>query len=524
MKGLRFNNLEFDEAFLTARAPDGTSIRFTRQERALLVRMAAHPGRLFSRDELLTALGSRGSDRNVDFTINRLRAKLGDTAARRRFISTQYGEGYLWVAATGDAPRCDAILAIAPLADGPEPVARLLDRLQRAIEDRLGRTGRVYVSSDGGREGAHRFELEVTAHRIGERTHVALVLRDARTAEVLSPLRTSFETDNSPAPDAAALADTLTEAMWRHLVLRPHAPVRPTSPPLHIRLHEASEVLDPPGHIWERNAAMIAELEARTPHDPSLPVLRAMQLLGTMIVRPSARPLNRRTVEAVECEIESLVLSAYERVGQDPVLALACAKLLLNTNRGHQELAEQLATAAFASSAAFAASFPMLAEISASRGDLAEAVRLYDEGLLLCERGSTFETYILVLKAAALIAADDRAGVEAVYRRLQEIAPPDLPRYALAFLPADDGDGLARNLAPLVDRATPGEARHLLALLCFRFARRFVRPEHAANLMRGPLTWMIRRFGPGIVSDELWCDIPEELGYLRAGRRSVAPS
>ena len=51
--------------------------------------------------ELLDAIagsGSVGTDRSIDFLINRLRAKLGDSARSPTMIATQYGEGYIWIA------------------------------------------------------------------------------------------------------------------------------------------------------------------------------------------------------------------------------------------------------------------------------------------------------------------------------------------------------------------------------------------------------------------------------------------
>ena len=93
MERVRFHDLTFDEGFLVAQRDDGAAVRLTRQERALLLLFVERPQRLLTRDQLLSALGSEGSDRNVDFVINRLRRKLNDHGRVRRFISTQYGEG-----------------------------------------------------------------------------------------------------------------------------------------------------------------------------------------------------------------------------------------------------------------------------------------------------------------------------------------------------------------------------------------------------------------------------------------------
>jgi len=43
------------------------------------------------------------SDRNIDFLVNRLRTKPGDSAKSPKYIATQYGEGYVWIAASPSA-------------------------------------------------------------------------------------------------------------------------------------------------------------------------------------------------------------------------------------------------------------------------------------------------------------------------------------------------------------------------------------------------------------------------------------
>ena len=83
MTRVAFGEWVFDEGFVGASRADGAAVRFTRQERALLGQLAAHPRRLFKREDLYVATGSRGSDRNVDFAVNRLRAKLIPASAMK---------------------------------------------------------------------------------------------------------------------------------------------------------------------------------------------------------------------------------------------------------------------------------------------------------------------------------------------------------------------------------------------------------------------------------------------------------
>ena len=76
---------------------DGMPLELTRTEFALLWKLAANPGRVFSRGHLLEeALGDAyaGFERTIDSHIRNLRRKLGDDPAAPAYIGTVYGVGY----------------------------------------------------------------------------------------------------------------------------------------------------------------------------------------------------------------------------------------------------------------------------------------------------------------------------------------------------------------------------------------------------------------------------------------------
>jgi DNA-binding response OmpR family regulator len=82
-----------DEASYSARV-DGRPMDLTLIEFELLKYLMQHPGRVFSRAQLLSEVwgyGYAGETRTVDVHIRRLRAKLGD---RGGLIGTEYGRGY----------------------------------------------------------------------------------------------------------------------------------------------------------------------------------------------------------------------------------------------------------------------------------------------------------------------------------------------------------------------------------------------------------------------------------------------
>lgn len=76
---------------------DGRPVDLTRTEFQLLAKLAAQPGRAFTRLQLMDeALGDSfaGYERTLDSHIRNIRRKLGDDPAEPRFILTVYGIGY----------------------------------------------------------------------------------------------------------------------------------------------------------------------------------------------------------------------------------------------------------------------------------------------------------------------------------------------------------------------------------------------------------------------------------------------
>ena len=76
---------------------DGRPLPLTSKEFDLLLHFARHPGRVFTRAQLLDAVWSttfEGYEHNVNTHINRLRAKLEADPAEPRYVLTVRGVGY----------------------------------------------------------------------------------------------------------------------------------------------------------------------------------------------------------------------------------------------------------------------------------------------------------------------------------------------------------------------------------------------------------------------------------------------
>jgi tetratricopeptide (TPR) repeat protein len=520
MAQVAHDEMVFDDDYTSGRRLSGEIVRFTRRERALLSLFARNQGRLLSRETLHEALDACGSDRNVDYVVNRLRSKLGDTGVERRFIFTQYGEGYIWLPCARPLANDSAMLVIGPVRGLDSALeAQVLAPLHAALQSRVSaRSVRLDVTWTRGAPLQAQFSLEVTFHRSHSRVHAAFVLRSAPTGEMIAAFREGVD-GGCAAGAMESLSAAVIDAAWKHLALGPRLGVAPSDPPLQLRVMEASTLLDPPGATWVRSREQLARLRAREPDDPGVAIMWAMHLFAESIVRNDPAPLTRQAVSAIEDEIEALTLKCVPAVVDDPVLALAAAKLLLLINRGHADLAEALAQRVFATSGAFAANLLMLGQIHAYRGDLAEADRLYDQSLSFCDSGSEFEIYALMLKAMARLAAEDYDAAAALYQRIVGLRPTARQQFGITFLPPGD-EGLGHELAPLADAASLPYAQRVLAYLWFRAANLFRTPAHASAIMRGPLGHLVRRLGPTVASGEIWAEMPQDLHYLRGPERS----
>ncbi len=93
---LELDGLVIDIARRSVRVED-RPVQLTAKEFDLLVHLARHPGRVFSRAELLDQVWGHGFDgyeHTVNSHINRLRVKVEADPARPRFVRTVWGVGY----------------------------------------------------------------------------------------------------------------------------------------------------------------------------------------------------------------------------------------------------------------------------------------------------------------------------------------------------------------------------------------------------------------------------------------------
>ena len=90
------SNMEIDRVGRTV-LTDGKKVSLTPKEFDLLTLLASHPGRTFSRSQLIDLVWGyqfQGFEHTVNSLVNRLRTKIEPDPARPTFITTVWGQGY----------------------------------------------------------------------------------------------------------------------------------------------------------------------------------------------------------------------------------------------------------------------------------------------------------------------------------------------------------------------------------------------------------------------------------------------
>lgn len=93
---IRFGDIEIDGGAMQLRVR-GELVTTTATEFRLLDYLARHPGRVFSRDQLLDAVWGDArfvTPRSVDVYVRRIREKMEDDAEAPRYLKTMRGAGY----------------------------------------------------------------------------------------------------------------------------------------------------------------------------------------------------------------------------------------------------------------------------------------------------------------------------------------------------------------------------------------------------------------------------------------------
>ncbi|MBB3773773.1 DNA-binding winged helix-turn-helix (wHTH) protein [Angulomicrobium tetraedrale] len=516
--GFVFNDVVLDETCLFAHR-NGEQIRFTRSERALLLVLSRNPHRLMQRSQLLDAIAptqTDASDRNVDFLVNRLRTKLGDSARAPRFIATQYGEGYVWIA-TGlpavasrpDPTPVGGLLAIAPVVAPHDK--RLADRadvvttqMRDMIAGRLGAGETVIMleRDEGTATRATRYVLKVSFQHNGDRLDCTATLREGPSRRIIRAFRLEFgnATMASLVPEVERASIGIIEALQRNLAEASEGLGTPLDQPHEIRVREASTLLSASNPNWLEKGLQLREARAENPASADIALQWCLHLFSRLVLANPFTGISRDERDEIESEIEATVLDCLPLIDTNPLLMLTAAKLLYFVDRGHLELAEDLADRAFDRMTDSAAALPVLGQLRQARGDFAAAVAFFDRGIEMADPDSAFELHMRVLKSIALLAAGDSEGLKAAsFAYDSPHSTPDL-RVMIATLITPAGQQLPKPVTDVLIAVGSEGARNAIDYTYMTSVRHITSLQARANIMRGLVGHMTRLHGKDVVA------------------------
>lgn len=504
-RSAQYGDLLLDQECLFA-IRGGSKVHFTRHERSVLFALTRNPHQLMTRHRLLDELAADEdrSDRYIDFLVNRLRAKLGDDPRSPKFIQTRYGEGYVWAAAPGTVAPLDALLVMAtgPAAGGQEishARSAVLERLRQVIGAGVSPERAIVVDEDW-RPGAddkvgHHLLLHFRAS--GEGIACLATLREIPTRRITASCRVDLRPQNGLdfAVEADALSRSILTALGKATTGLGLAPGNPAGD----HRHEASIVLLGANPRWA-GGIELAEKRARDPSNTDLAFQWCFHLFSRLTVASPFEPRGLAEREGMETEIEAITLEHLPAAEDNPLHMFAAAKLLYFVDRGHLDLAEDLAERALARTGDPTGSFALMGQLRCARGRFDEAIAFFDRGERRLDLGRDFQLHIRAMKCVALLAAGRRDEL-AVALAGVDLAPPCPPHIASmmdwTFSPHERplSDASANALAAV----GPAGAANAIEYSWFTSVRQIVSHEARANVLRGLIAQVVRTHGPTAV-------------------------
>ncbi|TWB65272.1 winged helix-turn-helix domain-containing protein [Bradyrhizobium sacchari] len=503
MPDLRFGDLILDETCLFARRNEQT-IKFTRNERALLLALTRNPRRLMRRGRLLDELASESdiSDRNIDFLVNRLRSKLGDSARSPKYIATQYGEGYVWIAAPSSGTIA-CFLAIAPTF-GPQghrfgqQASSLVGQIRDMIAGGLGRD--VVVVEDGyAAASSARYVLQMSFLAGNESLDCAATLRDMPSRRIVKAFRLHFDMADagSLATEVRRISDGVVDALSQALIEASTGLGTPADEPLETRFHKAASLLSASNRAWLASGEQLGKDRAHAPLNADIALQWCLHLFARLVHTSPFGEISLEERYRIESEIDATVLECLPAVEANPLLMLAAAKLLYFIDRGHLDLSEDIAGRAFARTADSGAALPVMGQLCHARGRFDEAIGFFDRGIETFEPDCDLHLHMRVLKAISVLASGDRAALDtsvADAARENPRCPRDIG-LTIGWMVAAPEQELPAASADALAAIGPAGARNAIEYLYFTSARHLISEAARANVMRGLIAHVMRLHG-----------------------------
>lgn len=503
-------SLYFDSEFLSA-VIDGRPVKLTRNERRICQVMSKHPGQLYTRDQLLTALGHHSGDtfdRNIDSIISRMRRKLGDTVKHPRLIETRYGEGYIWRYLPPVIPGDSGpdITLERPLGlDTPGVCKREAEHLFQTLDTaftsvfQAGRYQSVNIEQlTNGPEpyvANTRFRIETLFMSLKNQVTLIINLADSEY-RFNRPL---FNGDLSELMASPEAINRITEKAYKYRIEFELDQIDRTeslsADPISVVLYDTARRHGKAETSHRVTQARIEERLLQAPDDARMQVMKAVNINNQMTMG------HLQNVAQNEREIRRLVTEAYPKVISEPLYLSSCAELLYRV--GERELGLALSREALAAGTHLASCFLVEGKLLAYEGQLSEALVYYDYALSMVEEGSTFQYMLLTLKAIAFMASDQPIHLRNVLSQMLALESNPLKRFGLKIGFIDNVEDLSRVDRALLATLPKPLCLRLLRLYFFNGARHYKNELHRYNLFHRQFELFSRKYGVGIASTEM---------------------
>ncbi|WP_424965404.1 winged helix-turn-helix domain-containing protein [Dinoroseobacter sp. S375] len=519
--------MTFEPDFSAARLEDGTEVKFTRMEKRALAVFSNSAGRVLSRNFLLDAISESGSeknDRNIDFLINRIRAKLRDSARNPRFIETRYGEGYVWLFSGIPAPDeveaafilIEPMKGLATLGELEENGRALVSFLQADFRSQIPPDETVVVAQNLADDPAiiasgRKIDIQISFFQHGTGFESVVSARRAPGGHIFMVKRFAIEAGpkgyQNLSVQSRDLARLIMANYWKDLTRKSIGEA-----PLPIAMHHAAE-LPTDSNSWEIANRRLTDLRREQPDDPELKMMWATHLHTKYVLNGyDLFTEGTDTCSEDEAEIERCVLDALDFAQTRPELAVMAAKLLYFVDQGYRDLALELATQAHRSNTAIASSLAIVGQLYSFIGDMDVAENYLLQAEQLSTPKSDFQIYVLTLLCQAYKASGDHAKLATTLKRLYKARPATMLIFEPLFSDPISPSLRAKAMALLFSRK---RARGLLRFVTYLSARLFEDPEHRQNSLLTPVNLLVRRFGPEIVPQETALHLPQLAGSNR---------
>ena len=276
--------------------------------------------------------------------------------------------------------------------------------------------GRKVVVAENGPPAATdrlRYFLQVGFHAENGRLHCAATLREMPSKRIVKAFRLLLDVADAFTREAGRVSDGVVAAVRQALADTSTGLGTPTDAPPDVRLRNAASLLSVSNPKWLASGEQLGAVREQDPSNADTALQWCLHLFARLVLTSPFNGMSLQERDQIESEIEATVLECLPAIEANPVPNLAAAKLLYFINRGHLDLAEDLAERAFARTSDFAAALPILGQLRGTRGKFRDAVILFDRGIEMADPPAGFVLHMQVLKCIALLAAGDRAALNA---------------------------------------------------------------------------------------------------------------